>query len=282
MLFTNSVPHSVHTKGKHHAFTLIELLVVIAIIAILAAILFPVFAQAREKARQAACLSNLKQIGTSMMMYTQDYDEALPNRSHNGGRGVCSDPSILGAEAGTTNPYCTSYSWQWQINSYLKNNNVYVCPTNTGRSYKKTVNANTDSLAVPIPSSYGINTVLYQYSANDQPNSGDDGPVGLAQMTTPANTYFVADAVVIGFNGNWADRLRFANINSVNMTEQQGCDTTKPYLSKTLTTYPTISEAAKRHQGGENIMFADGHAQFRPIGRISCFRGANAPEGPNL
>jgi prepilin-type N-terminal cleavage/methylation domain-containing protein/prepilin-type processing-associated H-X9-DG protein len=61
------------------AFTLIELLVVIAIIAILAAILFPVFAQAREKARQATCQSNLKQIGTAILMYVQDYDECFPN-----------------------------------------------------------------------------------------------------------------------------------------------------------------------------------------------------------
>src|SRR5918997_594162 len=62
---------------KTGGFTLIELLVVIAIIAILAAILFPVFAQAREKARQTSCLSNLKQIGTASMMYVQDYDEAM-------------------------------------------------------------------------------------------------------------------------------------------------------------------------------------------------------------
>src|ERR1051325_9917038 len=60
-------------------FTLIELLVVIAIIAILAAILFPVFAQARESARMSSCLSNLKQIGTGTMMYIQDYDEKYPN-----------------------------------------------------------------------------------------------------------------------------------------------------------------------------------------------------------
>src|SRR5436309_13336304 len=63
---------------RRNAFTLIELLVVIAIIAILAAILFPVFAQAREKARAISCLSNLKQLGTSCMMYVQDYDETFP------------------------------------------------------------------------------------------------------------------------------------------------------------------------------------------------------------
>ncbi|MBQ0104694.1 MAG: prepilin-type N-terminal cleavage/methylation domain-containing protein, partial [Armatimonadetes bacterium] len=65
-------------KFTKHGFTLIELLVVIAIIAILAAILFPVFAQAREKARQTSCLSNCKQLGTAITLYCDDYDETLP------------------------------------------------------------------------------------------------------------------------------------------------------------------------------------------------------------
>lgn len=64
---------------KRKAFTLIELLVVIAILAILASILFPVFARARENARRASCLSNMKQLGLAMMMYVQDYDECYPN-----------------------------------------------------------------------------------------------------------------------------------------------------------------------------------------------------------
>ena len=68
-------------RSAWRGFTLIELLVVIAIIAILAAILFPVFAQAREKARGAACLSNVKQLGLALQMYAQDYDETLPNNA---------------------------------------------------------------------------------------------------------------------------------------------------------------------------------------------------------
>lgn len=93
---------------NRRAFTLIELLVVIAIIAILAAILFPVFSRAREKARQASCLSNLRQIGTAVMMYIQDHDECGPG--HTGG------PT-------------PDYDWPHALLPYCKNGQIFRCPS---------------------------------------------------------------------------------------------------------------------------------------------------------
>src|SRR5437879_6040384 len=75
-------PAARSVAGRRAGFTLIELLVVIAIIAILAAILFPVFAMAREKARQTSCLSNARQMGTALMAYAQDYDENIPGTGY--------------------------------------------------------------------------------------------------------------------------------------------------------------------------------------------------------
>src|SRR5688500_10666298 len=103
-------------------FTLIELLVVIAIIAILAAILFPVFAQAREAARKTACLSNLKQIGTGLMMYSQDFDETHP--------GVWFGP-IASAPWDQPSDAATFYKWMDAIFPYVKNEQVFNCPSDS-------------------------------------------------------------------------------------------------------------------------------------------------------
>ncbi|MBC7529256.1 MAG: DUF1559 domain-containing protein [Chthonomonadaceae bacterium] len=103
-------------RSKLAGFTLIELLVVIAIIAILAAILFPVFARAREQARKTACLSNMKQIGTALQMYAQDYDETYAPRY---GSGDVSD-----FENGFQR------SWKNMLNVYIKNRDVFKCPSN--------------------------------------------------------------------------------------------------------------------------------------------------------
>jgi prepilin-type N-terminal cleavage/methylation domain-containing protein/prepilin-type processing-associated H-X9-DG protein len=100
-----------HLRGKLKAFTLIELLVVIAIIAILAAILFPVFAQAREAARKASCQSNLKQMGTAWMMYAQDYDETTNNNTWNGGG------------------FWENQIFAERLQPYMKNYGVIRCPS---------------------------------------------------------------------------------------------------------------------------------------------------------
>jgi len=102
---------------RRKGFTLIELLVVIAIIAILAAILFPVFAQAREAARMTSCLSNMKQIGLALRMYSTDHDEVYPNIYQ--GWGVSGAP---GSQEG----------WMWKnaIQPYIKNKGVFNCPSN--------------------------------------------------------------------------------------------------------------------------------------------------------
>lgn len=104
-------------------FTLIELLVVIAIIAILAAILFPVFARAREKARQSSCLSNVKQIGLATMMYAQDYDEMYQLSWYRA------------QSADTCHGMCamTLYTLE-ALNSYVKNSQIWVCPDDRTRN----------------------------------------------------------------------------------------------------------------------------------------------------
>jgi prepilin-type N-terminal cleavage/methylation domain-containing protein/prepilin-type processing-associated H-X9-DG protein len=104
-----------HPKSRH-AFTLIELLVVIAIIAILAAILFPVFAKAREQARKTACLSNMKQIGTALLMYSTDYDGYFPVRYGSGNPGDFENG--------------VQRSWKNMLLPYIKNTDIFKCPSN--------------------------------------------------------------------------------------------------------------------------------------------------------
>ncbi len=99
-------------SGKRRGFTLIELLVVIAIIAILAAILFPVFARAREAARASSCRSNMKQLGTAIQMYTQDYDEQYP-----------------GSWYGVSGTVANSYTWRIAVHPYVKNAGIFQCPS---------------------------------------------------------------------------------------------------------------------------------------------------------
>src|SRR4028118_1234439 len=132
---------------KQKGFTLIELLVVIAIIAILAAILFPVFARARENARRASCQSNLKQIGLGVMQYTQDYDEKLPNNFY-GTVGVDIDPK-----------------WVDVIQPYVKSTQLFTCPSDSQANRELvTPSANRTGANADKTGSYGWNSAYWNNS----------------------------------------------------------------------------------------------------------------------
>ena len=167
-------------------FTLIELLVVIAIIAILAAILFPVFAQAREKARATACLSNMKQIGTSVQMYVTDYDEHLYVRYSSTGANRAGATLV-----GSSNPL----KWWNLLMPYIKNNNVFTCPS--------------DPTPTPSADVTGALTVPRSYIAC----ASAEG-LSLAQLDDPVETMVltekwpaVTDSWIEPFNGDFTPDL---------------------------------------------------------------------------
>jgi prepilin-type N-terminal cleavage/methylation domain-containing protein/prepilin-type processing-associated H-X9-DG protein len=126
--------------SRKRAFTLIELLVVIAIIAILASILFPVFARARENARRASCQSNLKQLGLGFMQYSQDYDERLPLATNGSGGITLPDGWVYFSVFGVTGTPAVFDPSLGSVFPYIKSVQVFICPSDTtgrtsGNSY---------------------------------------------------------------------------------------------------------------------------------------------------
>jgi prepilin-type N-terminal cleavage/methylation domain-containing protein/prepilin-type processing-associated H-X9-DG protein len=175
-------------RNKGSGFTLIELLVVIAIIAILAAILFPVFAQARESARAISCLSNMKQIGIAMTMYAQDNEERFA-------------PERIVYTAGC--PECcnvdgTLIGWKAVTQPYIKNYQIYQCPSNPNR------NLTTEEADKNFKISYGDNGVINSFYGIEYP-SGIIIGIPLATLEHPAETVMVLESTSpCGNLGDWS------------------------------------------------------------------------------
>jgi prepilin-type N-terminal cleavage/methylation domain-containing protein/prepilin-type processing-associated H-X9-DG protein len=231
------------------AFTLIELLVVIAIIATLAGILFPVFAQARERARQAACLSNMKQLGTAALLYIQDYDGTFP--------AFIEAPPIHG---GTE----LNMPYDRQLIPYIKNDDIFRCPGDGLR--RATVSVwDGDYARHPKPRSYGLVADLYTENGARQGKETDinTGVVGetVASLEAPAETAFLVESWAANTGWQSGD----STLGGISGSLFTGCDAWKLPGRRAGTDRLTncdVSDApARGHHDRGNYVYADGHVQ---------------------
>lgn len=174
--------------NRKKAFTLIELLVVIAIIAILAAILFPVFAKARDKGKQAACLSNLKQIGMAVMMYAEDYDETYPYLYYTADM-VWPYGYLLPPQSGAN--VWDSGPFTYMITPYVKSAGIWYCacsPKDPGDHAK-------DPNTGVAPANYSINSmvVMTDYWISIRKAVPHGGPVRIGDVADPTKVFMWED-----------------------------------------------------------------------------------------
>lgn len=229
-------------RGIH----LIELLVVIGIIAILAAILFPVFARAREKARTATCASNEKQMGIAILMYAQDYDERLPDSQPSYWTSGCAVNSTAVWSATKSlgeRIAALDLSWQGVVQPYVQSKQLFTCPSRgdlpwadgyTGYGYN---------------GSYwgGNKTPCGGTHGTADSKSGLDNYISLAEIPTPASTLMVADSPINGApevgDGDPSDG------EGITPPDQQGPN----HLPET------------RHNRGYNVLWCDGHVKWMNV-----------------
>jgi prepilin-type N-terminal cleavage/methylation domain-containing protein/prepilin-type processing-associated H-X9-DG protein len=226
-----------------NGFTLIELLVVVAIIAILAGFLFPVFAQAREKARETVCLSNVKQLGLGLQIYSLDYDETLPHHA---------------ADAANFLAPNAPANWGKALGPYVKNSQVYSCPSALlAPGYKN----------VPPFDCYQGNAVVLSIRGT-----------ALARIPNPAEIIFCQENF---FNAQvLSNRPAQVKLNPPGFQWWHLVDC-RAYLFGPPTVMPGCFEQYNsRHFDGGNILFADGHARFRKFRTIRSGEFGLVPDEP--
>lgn len=240
--------------SRKPGFTLIELLVVIAIIAILAAILFPVFARARENARRASCQSNLKQIGLGILQYTQDYDEFYPGAYYD------MDGSNSWSSA-------NDRGWSEVVQPYVKSVQIFQCPSET-TSY----NGGSGNAA------NGYSDYIYNRNLGPGVISGAyQTSRNLAALNFTANTVMVSD----GISNSGQPVSQWWGTNAAN-------NIPAPYSGGvTLATgLVPLPNAGQRHLEGSNILFADGHVKWSKgqsdTQSSNVYNAFSAPSGSNF
>jgi prepilin-type N-terminal cleavage/methylation domain-containing protein/prepilin-type processing-associated H-X9-DG protein len=234
---TLNQPHCPQKKG----FTLIELLVVIAIIAILAAILFPVFARARENARRASCQSNLKQIGLSLIQYAQDYDErvAVWNQSV---------PGYVAPTGYPSNPAAGEMRWPDAIQPYVKSTQIFNCPSSTPATYPGA------AFTLPKNMHYG-----YNYRALSFAGCPSNCGVDLNQFQSGPPAYFLGANMAAIENSS-------GTLWVVENDPSAGTDTLRAGPGDGASA--PSSYVADRHLETLNCLFIDGHVKAMKKGAV--------------